>query len=245
MDASDEAMAACFHGHPKPFNTSHGKTTSDVMTAAERKAIRKHKSKMNQRRYRADQKLRRKNLEASVQALNIEIAHLEGRVDSMRQLVPAPLHSFEPETKIVHHYFKMFANGLRKNLVNPNQSLQLEFLSSIMVPDLVFLESIGIDKLSQQWQLYSTSFHSFQVECHGFKPISFSPNIIISVDTTVHLRLSRQSFCLLFPHILHNEQLTQKMVGRVLSVPTQQIFFFKARNDSQSTGGSLKTLGKS
>ncbi|RHX97068.1 hypothetical protein DYB36_006049, partial [Aphanomyces astaci] len=60
-------------------------------------------------------------------------------------------------------------------------------------------------------------------------------------QTTLHLRISRKSIQLLFPHLLNNEPLTQKLIGRVLHLPIQQHFIFDHKCVVQELGTFANT----
>ncbi|KAG9416552.1 hypothetical protein AC1031_000952 [Aphanomyces cochlioides] len=173
----------------------------------QKQAYRRNQSKMNQRRYRAEYKL-------------------EGRLETLRFTVPVELRTFDAECNLVREYYRLFHLGLPKNEADPKRNLLCDFLSKSMTQDLAFMDDFGQEKLLRQWMMYSTSFLGFEMVLLSMEVVSFSPNVVVHSDSTLNLRLSRSSVAMLFPHLLHNEPLVQRMIGRILILPVQQNFVF-------------------
>ncbi|KAG9416551.1 hypothetical protein AC1031_000951 [Aphanomyces cochlioides] len=215
-----------WHDQRKIVDVEMARRVAAENKAMQRKNLRRVQSKINQRRYRAEQKCMTEHLYKTVMALNTEVARLEGRLESLRLTIPVSLRTFEPETNVAKEYFHVFCNGYRSDETDPVHKHQHDFLTSVMKQDLVFMGRVGIDKLLDQWSLYSKSFQSVEMVCQGVEVVSFSPNVIIHGGTVLRLHMSIATIEMLFPHLRHNERLTTKLVGRELSVVVQHIFEF-------------------
>ncbi|CAK4649717.1 hypothetical protein LEN26_011181 [Aphanomyces euteiches] len=187
-------------------------------TKLEKKIHRRHQSKLNQRRYRIEQKEHIDYLEGTVADLTTEVARLEGRLDSLRMTVPRNLQTLAAETNIANEYFRIFANGYAIDPTSPMRKYQHEFLTSVMDQDLVFMDSTGIDKLFHQWGLYVKTFASVRMECVLRHVVALNPHAMLEANAIMHLRISRETIQLLSPHLLCNEPLVQKLVGRVMKL---------------------------
>ncbi|CAK4657893.1 unnamed protein product [Aphanomyces euteiches] len=194
----------------------------------QKQAYRRNQSKMNQRRYRAEYKSTTEYLTTAVTKLTTEVARLEGRLETLRFTVPVELRTFDAECNLICEYYRLFHIGLPKNEADPKRNLLCDFLSKSMTQDVAFMDEFGQDKLLRQWMMYSTSFLGFEMVLLSMEVVSFSPNIVVHSDSTLNLRLSRSSVAMLFPHLLHNEPLVQRMIGRILILPVQQNFVFNS-----------------
>ncbi|EQC35497.1 hypothetical protein SDRG_07205 [Saprolegnia diclina VS20] len=190
-----------------------------------RKVVRRAQSKVNQRRYRAEQRQAFDALEGEVQELTNQVARYEGQVEALRSAVRLR----EPELKTALEYFNMFRDGFQVDAPNVAQ-VQRAFLSGVMDPNLVFMGQDGIDKLFAQWTLYHTLFHSFTMECPSLEIVHLDAlTTMVRAPAVLHLRLSRRSIETLYPHVLRSEALVQRMVGRVLRMPVLCQFHFDGR----------------
>ncbi|KAG9416543.1 hypothetical protein AC1031_000943 [Aphanomyces cochlioides] len=191
--------------------------------AAEKKALRQH---INQKRYRERQRIKVNRLHDDVAGLEIDVARLQGHLDSLVMLVPPPLRTFSPEVNVVFEYFSVFGHGMS---LSPNNSMlvrQQGFVHSSMRHDLVFMGSVGVDKVFAQGELYATIFDSVQMDCQTWKIVAFDPEVVLDAHAKLRLRMSRTSLETLFPNVLCNEFLTQKLIGQVLELPVLCQFTF-------------------
>ncbi|CAK4806744.1 unnamed protein product [Aphanomyces euteiches] len=115
--------------------------------------------------------------------------------------VPRNLQTLAAETNIANEYFRIFANGYAIDPTSPMRKYQHEFLTSVMDQDLVFMDSTGIDKLFHQWGLYVKTFASVRMDQRHHASTHLAGD-----DTTIS------------PHLLCNEPLVQKLVGRVMKL---------------------------
>ncbi|RQM22772.1 hypothetical protein B5M09_001487 [Aphanomyces astaci] len=178
--------------------------------------LRRTQSKMNQRRYRAEQLELMGRLQGEVASLTKDVARLEGRVGPLQASVPKNLRSFDPEISVANEYFRLFAQGYNKHSLDPKNVYQRDFLCSVMQPDLEFMGALGLEKLFTQWGLYTTLFQSVMMTCDKSCVVMCEPNIMLEGNARMQLRISRGTIEALFPHLLHNERLVQKLIGRVM-----------------------------
>ncbi|KAF0718869.1 Aste57867_1433 [Aphanomyces stellatus] len=187
---------------------------------------RRHRGKVYQRVYRAEQKETNSRRLAAITALKMEIARLEGRAEGLRDAVPAPLRTFALETHVMAEYFRLFAQGYKGEMVGRVQATQQDFLVSTLREDIVFMDDVGVEKLVAQWKLYTTVFASFAMEVRSISVVAFSPEVVVLADAKMYLRISRLTIETIFRHLLHDEVLVQCLVGQVLELPMQMHFAF-------------------
>ncbi|OQR85944.1 hypothetical protein ACHHYP_11155 [Achlya hypogyna] len=198
-----------------------GKNASALDKISARKVVRRAQSKVNQRRYRAEQREAYESLEGQVAELNNQVARYEGQVDALRSAVRLR----EPELKMTIEYFKIFHDGYQ--LGSPaTAQMQRDFLSRTMKQDLIFMGERCLDKLFTQWSLYHTLFHSFRMECPHMELVRSEPTTMVSAPAQLYLRISRVTIEALYPHILQSEALVQRMIGKELRLPVLCQFYF-------------------
>ncbi|KAF0692962.1 Aste57867_16008 [Aphanomyces stellatus] len=221
----DAALVHSLKGRQLVADIEMAKAAAAARKLVQKKATRRNQSKLNQRRYRAEQKQMTDELNGMVTALHTEVARLEGRVESLRLTIPVAMRTFEPETRVVTEYFRMLENGFKQQ-DGPVRALQTNFLTSTMREDLEFMGHIGLDKLFLQWNTFMSCFGSFRFEVGTVDAVAFSPDVVVHADTVIHLRITRQTIEMLFRHLLGNEPLTQRLIGQVLQLPVQTRFTF-------------------
>ncbi|KAF0718863.1 Aste57867_1427 [Aphanomyces stellatus] len=189
---------------------------------------RRTRSKINQRRYRAEQKQVHGQRVAAITALQLEVARLEGRLESLRTVVPAPLRTFAPETHVMAEYFRLFAQGYKDETAGRVHAIQQDFLASTMREDMLFMNEVGVEKLIAQWKAYTSIFDSFTMVVRSINVVAFSPDVVVHADAKMYLRISRQTIETLFRHLLGDECIIQRLIGQVLELPMQMHFAFDA-----------------
>ncbi|KAF0718866.1 Aste57867_1430 [Aphanomyces stellatus] len=199
---------------------------TDAAAQAQRAERRNTRSKINQRRYRAEKKLVDSHRIERITALRKDVVRLEGYVASL--CTKAKLRTFEPEMRVMAEYFRLFAQGYKGGSDGRMDVVQHDFLVSAMHEDMVFMEDIGVKKLIAQWKIYDSIFDSFAVEAQAIDVVAFTPNVIVRADANMNLRLSRRTIETLFRHLLGDEPLTQRLIGQVLELPMQMRFVFDA-----------------
>ncbi|KAF0718864.1 Aste57867_1428 [Aphanomyces stellatus] len=203
-------------------------TTSNASSTTRGHRQRRHEGKTYQRAYRAKQKASNTQRIDTISALQLEIARLEGRLESLHAVVAAPLRTFQPEMRVMVEYFRLFAQGYTSDTTECVHAIQQDFLTSTMREDMSFMNESGIEKLIAQWKVYTTIFDSFNMEIRSVRVAAFSPDVVVHADAMLHLRISRLTIETLFRHLLGDECLVQRLIGQVLDLPVQVSFAFDA-----------------
>ncbi|RHY21349.1 hypothetical protein DYB32_009839 [Aphanomyces invadans] len=206
-----------------------------------KKATRRNQGKLNQRRYRAEQKRSTDLLNQVVGQLCIDVARMEGRLETLRLTIPPALRTFELECKVAEEYIRLFSHGYDLDITTVQHKSQFGFLTNAVSQDLVIMGCVGRAKLIEQWVIYMNTFEVFSMELHNVHLTSFSPNVIVHLDTTLYLRISRKSIQMLFPRLLNDEPLIQRLIGKELHLPTQLRFIFDHKGIVQELGTHVNT----
>ncbi|EQC35495.1 hypothetical protein SDRG_07203 [Saprolegnia diclina VS20] len=185
--------------------------------------LRRSQSRLNQQRYRAQKRHALEGREREVAELHNQIARYQGQLDILRSSVR--LH--EPEVQVANEYFRIFRHSSQKSMPSYGQ-YQCDFLRSVMQPDIRFMGQIGIQKLFEQWTLYHSLFQSFEMACPRLETIKLADAAIVRAPAVMHLRISRYTIECLYPHVLSNERIVQKLVGQVLHLPILIHFHYDA-----------------
>ncbi|OQS04064.1 hypothetical protein THRCLA_03657 [Thraustotheca clavata] len=187
----------------------------------ERNARRRVKSRDNQRRYRQEYHDCIQKLQNEVQALEILIARCEGQISQLNKT----LCWHEPEVNTVLEFRRLFKHS-SYSAIPQLAHKQREFLTVVMHPDIIFMEQIGIKKVFEQYTLYHTLFHSFELNFQDLYVMMLDDNIVVRVRAKLHMRMSRRTIQALYPHILYNEGVVQKLIGRLLRLQMILNFHF-------------------
>lgn len=129
--------------------------------------------------------------------------------------------------RLVQEYFVFFQCGMpnavncgRKRVVmgydDPDEleTQQLAFLKAAMHPDLRFGEVHGVDALVDQWKRYTSYHASLRVEVMNIEVSGPQECPIVIVTSHLHVRISRDTFTNVFPHVADNEELVQRFIGK-------------------------------
>ncbi|OQR98090.1 hypothetical protein ACHHYP_09153 [Achlya hypogyna] len=188
-------------------------------------ALRRAQSRLSQQRYRLQKRRALELREKEVQELRCQVARFQGQLDIMR----ATVRVHESELQVANEYFRVFRHSFQKSLPSYSR-YQCDFLRSVMQPDVQFMGQVGIDKIFEQWRLYHSLFQSFTMTCPSLDIINLDEGAVVRAPATMHLRISRTTIEALYPHILHDERIVQKLVGQVLHLPILIHFHYDARS---------------
>ncbi|OQS00226.1 hypothetical protein THRCLA_06124 [Thraustotheca clavata] len=180
----------------------------------EKNARRRTQSRHNQRRYRQEYRDYIESLENDVSSLKISIARLDGQLSGLR----STLRLHEPKVNVAFEFFRIFRRS-SYFLVPSQAQKQRDFLKSVMVPEIQFMEQTGIAKVFEQLTMYHTLFYSFELTTSVIDIVVTDGNAIVRAPAVIDLQISRTTIEALFPLILSNEFLVQKLIGRLLSLP--------------------------
>ncbi|KAF0689853.1 Aste57867_18723 [Aphanomyces stellatus] len=189
------------------------------MHAADR---RRHRSKVNQRRYRLKQKAANTQLQDDVASLRDEVRRLEAFLATM----PSPYDYVQA----IRDYLALFAHGYCRT-VPQVQAQQDACLRSLMAPHVECMGQVGIDALVHQWDLYGQLFDALHVYVHDVAPVSPRDAVVV-VEATMdlHVVVTATTIRALFPHLLEHKAvaLPTKMIGHAMTLPLHCTFEFEA-----------------
>ncbi|EGZ19993.1 hypothetical protein PHYSODRAFT_558555 [Phytophthora sojae] len=188
---------------------------------------------------------RRKNyvqaLEEQVEQLKHEVDQLNlyGRTQQQQQqetssawpLARQPIGaSF---ANVVNEYFSLFKYGVpvaERGGVPQEQLLlssrQAGFLNGLMHPNMVFGSSYGVRELLDQWEKYSLYHAGLKYEVKNLQIMAADPNPVVLAPATLYVRFTRSTIEEIFPHVLWNEALVQRLIGMQVEYEVGNTFYF-------------------
>ncbi|GLE00602.1 hypothetical protein PINS_up009359 [Pythium insidiosum] len=190
--------------------------------------------------FRARQRQYELELESALVALRSEITTLELRQrarDSMRIVA----FSGSALAKIVVEYHDLFKFGLpehpdswvsgqKRPLITSETEhhirQQEEFISRVMHPNAVVGAAVGPDASIRQWRLYTAAHHQMHATVLRTHVSGTPGDLTVVTHCTLRVRFSRNTICMLFPHVLHDEALVQRLVGREVEYHSVKHFHF-------------------
>ncbi|ETK92156.1 hypothetical protein F441_04538 [Phytophthora nicotianae CJ01A1] len=233
---------------PVRHTSSIDGTKQPSTTSANAGATGKSSSKKRSRRLSNSErgKLYRSRRKNYVQALEEQVEQLKKEVDQLNlhgrsqqqtatawPLVRQPIGgSF---ASVVNEYFSLFKYGVpvaEQGSVNvPTDQLLLSsrqagFLNGLMHPNVVFGSSYGIRELLDQWQKYSLYHAGLKYEVKNLQIMAADPNPVVLAPATLYVRFTRRTIEKIFPHVLWNEALVQRLIGKQLEYPVGNTFYF-------------------
>ncbi|GLD97292.1 hypothetical protein PINS_up005976 [Pythium insidiosum] len=187
--------------------------------------------------YRAKRKAYSKDLSKEVEVLRSTVARLETLRGICSELALCPRNTLSGSlVRLVREYFAQFRYGVQLPPTKRNMALvdvetsttqQHAFMLATMDPELRFGEFSGIDVVMDQWERYS-KYHAFlHFELLTVR-IATSDTGGHVVETTANLRTrySRRTIENVFPHVVGDEELTQRLIGREIVYPCRNQFYF-------------------
>lgn len=223
----------------------------------QRKDRRKMQCKLNQRRYRARQRGMISTLSVETDTLTDSIQELESYHRFLVQftqpppthplLASVPVEAHRP-TLVVTQFVRTFRHGFAVHSVEVSD-VQTSFVRFIADQHLVSQgarNGHGVDALLLQLQRY-TSYHAvFEMRVDSLRvdhaparppadrsrPTAVDDDImcVLRVQGHLHLRLSRDTVMLLYPHLIPNESLSQRVMGQEIHPPFNMLFSFNAHS---------------
>ncbi|KAF0700743.1 Aste57867_8696 [Aphanomyces stellatus] len=166
----------------------------------------------NQRRYRQQAVEGLRQLEEQVASLNMETARLEGNLHILRSTSLMA----SAGAKILTRYNDMFRHGLSRQ----NEGPQVLLLESIMDANVVVHGDFtgGVHAIIEQWRRYASCFHTLELVQTHMDVIQLDAAQLVHSSGYALLRISRRTLETIFPHVLHREDLVQRLIGRELKV---------------------------
>ncbi|KAF4030096.1 hypothetical protein GN244_ATG18135 [Phytophthora infestans] len=223
---------------PTTFNTSANVGVTGKLSS--KKRSRRLSNSERGKLYRSRWKNYVQTLEEQVEELKKEVDQLSLHGRSLQQqtatkwpLTRQPIGgSF---ATVVNEYFSLFKYGVpvaEQDLMNVPQdqlvlsSRQIGFLNGLMHPNVVFGSSYGVRELLDQWQKYSLYHAGLKYEVKNLQIMAAEPNPVVLAPATLHVRFTRRTIEKIFPHVLWNEPLVQRLIGKQLEYPVGNTFYF-------------------
>jgi hypothetical protein len=179
--------------------------------------------------YRAKRAAHSALLHKDVDALRETIARLVALRSISNELAVSPRNTVCGSlVKLVREYFTLFRYGVqlppaRRNMmladVETSSASQEIFMRATMDPELCFGEFKGIEVVLDQWERYS-KYHAFlQFELLDVCVRENNDGHIIETNGQLRTRYSRCTIENVFPHVVGNEPLIQRLIGKEVIYP--------------------------
>ncbi|RQM18562.1 hypothetical protein DD237_001720 [Peronospora effusa] len=217
-------------------------TTAVVNASNGKPPTRKRSNSERGKLYRSRQKNYVQMLEKHVKQLKREVDNLDLRGHS-RQRVATWSIKRQPMgasfASVVHEYFSLFKYGVpvaeQGGVMNISQdrllsSSQAGFLNGLMHPNVVFGGSYGMHELLNQWEKYSLYHAGLKYEVKSLQIMAADLNYVVRASATLCVRFTRRTIEKIFPHLLWNEALVQRLIGKEFIYPVSDTFYFDDDN---------------
>ncbi|KDO28248.1 hypothetical protein SPRG_06298 [Saprolegnia parasitica CBS 223.65] len=196
---------------------------------AEKRLKRREQWKINQRNSRLKRIGMAKTLEAQNEAKAKENERLEGVLRAMHQQSLAVLErhpvSGMAAVRVIEEYYRVFSNGFATNNV-AQQTLQRNFVRSIMTEDTCFMDTQGAESVLEQWRLMTSSHHTLRIFPLSCELMKEGDGVVVRAISRYMCRISRKTLTTLYPHVLVNERLVQALIGiEVDAIDTVHSYF--------------------
>ncbi|GLE01597.1 hypothetical protein PINS_up010427 [Pythium insidiosum] len=174
------------------------------------------------------QRLRMAQLLLHVDALRHEVGVLEARRSLRQQQLLRRRHTGEGSLAgIANDYYVLFQRGFCTCLVHgagrgmcnahsacvSNAQRQRQFISTIMMDDVVTGDLVGRDAALFQWQVISSAFDGFQLRVDRVSVCGSEDAPLVQLHATLRVRVSRRTLLLLFPGAERNPRLVERFVN--------------------------------
>lgn len=207
---------------------------ASTTTAPSKKRSRRMSNSERGKLYRSRRKTYVESLESDVQDLAQEVQGLEiyGRI-LQEMALHTPASNGGSYSRVVAEYFSVFASGMPVNPDEPSELAlvrptprQSVFVRTLMAPDMAFCGTGGPKRLLHNWQCFSLYHASLSYSLTQLQVILPEPTAVVSADAVLRVRLTRATVEKMFPHVLWNEALVQKLIGREVTYNVGNRFFF-------------------
>lgn len=189
------------------------------------------------KRYREKKKTELDSTLATVEKLRNEVRELRTlRQILMEKSVITPFATTGSPLRFVHAYFEVFRYGMQqppgaRGSEPPSKNIcgarQVDFMRAMTLPDVQFGDAVGIAPAMAQWKVYSSIHDSLFLEFLSFRMDNNLANCMrVTTTGVLHMRYTRQTVSLLFPHALAHEALVAKLVGREVHMKYTDHWYF-------------------
>ncbi|DBA01697.1 TPA: hypothetical protein N0F65_010348 [Lagenidium giganteum] len=140
-----------------------------------------------------------------------------------------------PLMKSIEQYMRMFARGLYNPQVSSKakeyHDLQVGFLGTFMDQSVEMSGLVGLANVYEQWKRYSVYHATFQMDLVSAEVDDASPATpLIRAKSTVRVLIDRATLEAIFPHVLSNEELVQKLIGHTIEYDGVTEYTFNEKN---------------
>ncbi|EQC35492.1 hypothetical protein SDRG_07200 [Saprolegnia diclina VS20] len=153
----------------------------------------------------------------------------------------------ETELQVVLEYFRLFRHGC------PVATREIHaFLHTYMHSDVRLRGQTGHDALLQLWRFPNAISHGFCMETPAIQAIELGPTVMVRAGITARLRISRTTVTALYPQLLSDEALVQRLVGQEVHLTivchlyfdeSARVIEIDAQSDNRMTVGLNQLLG--
>ncbi|ETW08704.1 hypothetical protein, variant [Aphanomyces invadans] len=202
----------------------HAKRHNSASKATER---RREQCRVSQKSFRERKKKEQEGIESTVQSLEEEVQRLEAQKAMLVRCVPlSTILVHQPDfdggvpTKLVRKYISVFKTGYIPSKRRMSER-QEKFLRSIAHESINYNGSIGIQSILSNWERYTNSFASVNMEALSCDVMKTDDGAIVKGVTKSTLKMSRQSIGLFFPNcpeVLKPSLVQMFCMGRASSV---------------------------
>ncbi|TMW64170.1 hypothetical protein Poli38472_014287 [Pythium oligandrum] len=238
--------------------------TSRETGAAAKKRSRRMSNSERGKLYRSRRKEYVDSLEQQVESLKRQVEELKmhGKSPPQDSMVIARDRGNASYARTVCEYFSLFQFGvpiikMGKNVSNSaiaRSSQQVSFLQAQADPGMSFGSHThghdGIQMWLDQWERYTMYHSSIQFDLNSLEVVKEDEMPMVTATATLKVCFSRVTIEKVFPHILWNEALVQKLIGREVEYNNINKFYFDkegkiARYDTEVdfVGAFIKALG--
>ncbi|KAF0716806.1 Aste57867_2655 [Aphanomyces stellatus] len=203
---------------PTPPRSQHSTDDGHNDLLESRRARRRQRSKVNQRKYRAWQRASDNQLKHDVEELTTSTKRLELHLKALHRG-----ERFSVEADSVQEYLRLFARGY------DGSARQHTFLRFFLAPNVWCAGENGVDHVISLWDSYNVNFGSVHIDMRHLTGL-YTCQDEVAVEALVVARLHVTSVTLttLFPHLRAQDRtdLVQKLLGQVLHVPLRLLYVF-------------------
>ena len=209
-------------------------------TSLSKKRSRRLSNSERGKLYRSRRKTYVQTLEEQVEQLKQDVSQLQLCERTRPQQVNGYPLARQPMgtifANIVNEYFSLFKYGVPVTEqggalgMHQDQLLlsfrQARYLNGLVHSDVVFGDSYGVRELLDQWKKYSQNHAGLRYEVESMQLLTAFPNPVVLAPATLYVRFTRRTIEKIFPHVLWNEGLVQRLIGTEFAYSVGNTFYF-------------------
>jgi len=229
--ASHDASAKVIHGNNTSLPRTLGKRKSNVRLDGSQNATMQQKQNKKSKK-RPLLSLQERLIIANTTSRDMvrrQVDMLQARLHYLRLICRPFTNSIADFVNhccgITNEYVHLFSHGIVTR-TKPNYNRQLAYIHTMLQPNMLFCGRRGTDFFIEQHQSYLKLFRRRSIKSGGMMIVSGEEDMVVKTNCTISLTLSRESLAALYPHVLQDEVLVQRIMGLDLQVPTQLYFYF-------------------